>query len=377
MAIRESRTVRISLGRFNPRDPIAIGCTACAYLGQCGGMSAGGTVYDCRSLCCGSPNTCKHAVCPEKKREMVIRSIEVGGFGLENINIGKTSTPALPNYIPLVDTPASRSESLDYGAFVIPITASIRKGRFRSRQELCDHFLIKPESTLIFNGVGQDRHIEPLWPWFNSSQFADTVSVLKPDAIWTPNFSLFSDAPRTQDLHSIKRIAICTERIAACGIAPILHLNARTPHDYKRWGDLLSRSPVDLVAFEFHSMPKRQIDFHLDQLCHLQSITKRPLTILARGISSPLVLERLARVFSRVVFVDTHAIQASRRRYYIIERGRGLERRKGYALNDEPVDRFAQANVDQLARFYGRRLGPRKYPPSDGRKESVPVSHQV
>src|SRR5690606_29773121 len=162
-------------------------------------------------------------------------------------------------------------------------------------------------------GVGQDRHIEPLWTWITSDEFESSIDTLRPHAIWTPNFSTFADSPRTNDLHSIKRIAICAERIAACGIAPILHLNARTPHDYYRWGKLLADSPIDLVGFEFRSMTKARQDFHCAELCRLAGACNRPLTLLVRG--GRRVLSRFVDVFDRVVVIDTQALQLARRRH--------------------------------------------------------------
>lgn len=292
-------------GHFDIQDSIALGCTTCAFATSCGGFSANGVAYDCRSLCCGLPSKCRHVVCPEKKNEHILRYMEVNGFDLDDVRIAKTATPPLPSYLPLIDSSARRSETLGYETFVVPITAGIRTGQISSREVLAERFLISPESHVIFNGVGQDKDIEPLWTWITSRDFGGVLKALNPVAMWTPNFSTFADAPRTNDLHSIKRIAICAERIAAAGVAPILHLNGRTPDDYLRWGKFLESAPINFVAFEFRSMRKARKDFHCDQLCRLADRCQRPLTLLVRAGGE--MLTPLIKSFCRTIVVDTIA----------------------------------------------------------------------
>jgi hypothetical protein len=281
----------------------------------------------------------------------------VGGFALDGTGIQATQSPVVPSYLPVIDSPASRRQPLSYPAVVLPITASVRSGRIASRHELCEHFLVQADATIILNGVGQDRQIEPLWNWITSDDFVTSMRSLRPSAVWTPNFSMFADCPRTNDLHSMKRIAICADRIAASGVAPVLHLNGRTPHDYLRWRRFLSDSRIELVAFEFHSMTKDRQRFHCAQLCHLARQYDQPLTLFVRGAGT--FLPSLADAFERVIVVDTLALQLARRRHYLSDVGTRLTRRKGWSLTSEPVDRFAQENVSVSAAFYERHMEAR------------------
>jgi len=281
----------------------------------------------------------------------------VGGFGLNGSRIRAPQAPSVPTYLPVVDSPASRQQPLSYSAVVLPITASIRSGHIASRHELCKHFLVQPDATVILNGVGQDRQIEPLWNWITSDAFVASIRALQPNAVWTPNFSMFADCPRTNDLHSMKRIAICADRIAAAGVAPVLHLNGRTPHDYCRWRQFLSDSRIESVAFEFHSMSKERQSFHCSQLCQLARQHDQPLTLFVRGGRT--FLPRLADAFGRIVVVDTLALQLARRRHYLADAGTRLRRQKGWSLTSEPIDRFADENVSVSAAFYERHVGAR------------------
>ncbi len=67
-----------------------------------------------------------------------------------------------------------------------------------------------------------------------------------------PNYSMFTDEVRYNDMHAMKRIGMTWQEIVAAGIASAYHLNARTPHDYCRLANFIAaRAEVTDVAFEF------------------------------------------------------------------------------------------------------------------------------
>jgi hypothetical protein len=70
--------------------------------------------------------------------------------------------------------------------------------------------------------------------------------------VTTPNFSLFIDQPRWDDLHSQKRIMIVHEEFLSEGLPAALHVNARTERDWERWTEYIAARPeLTHIAFEF------------------------------------------------------------------------------------------------------------------------------
>jgi hypothetical protein len=57
----------------------------------------------------------------------------------------------------------------------------------------------------------------------------------------TPNYSLFVDRPRWDDLHAMKRIAIVHGEFLEAGMPGALHVNGRTDRDFERWRNSSSR----------------------------------------------------------------------------------------------------------------------------------------
>src|SRR5207249_4165551 len=47
--------------------------------------------------------------------------------------------------------------------------------------------------------------------------------------------SMFLDVPRWDNLHNMKRIALCWSELVSRGLPTSLHLNARTDRDWERW----------------------------------------------------------------------------------------------------------------------------------------------
>jgi hypothetical protein len=52
--------------------------------------------------------------------------------------------------------------------------------------------------------------------------------------VTTPNFSLFIDQPRWDDLHSQKAVMIAHEEFLSEGLPAALHVDARTPQAKRR-----------------------------------------------------------------------------------------------------------------------------------------------
>jgi hypothetical protein len=70
-------------------------------------------------------------------------------------------------------------------------------------------------------------------------------------------------------MHAMKRIGTTWQEIVAAGIPGAYHLNARTPHDYRRLARFIAaRAEVGDVAFEFKTGAawRKRRGFHLAEL---------------------------------------------------------------------------------------------------------------
>jgi len=141
----------------------------------------------------------------------------------------------------------------------------------------------------------------------------------------SPNYSLFVDQPRWDDLHSMKRIAIVHSEMLSEGLQAALHVNGRTEADFRRWADYVRMRPeIQVLAYEFATgtgwIGRREI--HVEWLSALAHSVGRPLDLVIRG-GIELVPE-LEKVFSHITFIDTAAFMKTmkRRRAVVMESGR-------------------------------------------------------
>ena len=90
--------------------------------------------------------------------------------------------------------------------------------------------------------------------------------------VTTPNFSLFTNVPRPDNLHGMKRIALSWAELMAAEFRPRCISMLGPTHDYARWTTFFAERPeVTMVAFEFGTgagSPDR-LEWHVDRLCAL------------------------------------------------------------------------------------------------------------
>ena len=137
----------------------------------------------------------------------------------------------------------------------------------------------------------------------------------------TPNFSLFTDQPRWDDLHSMKRIAITHEKFLQEGLPAALHVNARTERDWERWTEYIRlRCEVTHVAFEFQTGAgwSGRIDWQAAQLLNLAKGAGRPLHLVIRAAGSD-ILPGLITTFGDTTVLDTASFVKA------VYRQRGIE----------------------------------------------------
>ena len=168
-------------------------------------------------------------------------------------------------------------------------------------------FAIAPEAAVILTGTDRDAPIERWWSL--GPQRREAIRALRAlgvTFVTTPNYSLFTDRPRWDDLHSMKRIAITHEEFLSEGVPAALHVNARTETDWERWAQHIAARPeITHIAFEFAtgSGHAARIEWHAAQLLRLAGAVERPLHLVLRG--GLRVLPALAAAFSGITLLET------------------------------------------------------------------------
>src|SRR5262245_12679075 len=271
----------------NESQPLCLGCANCRELNLCGGMRNAGGVFDCMQFCrCEDERACDY-VCRRKQSDFIERHKEVNGFTLDNIpRIAPVPSSMLPSYVPFVYHPYKRFNRLVTQAVALPLFAlfSHKTGqiKFRSREELADHYHFDPAAKLVISGVSKDRDLETYWEHRRAAKIPEQLRALHPDLVTTPNFSLFLDAPRWDTLHNIKRIAICWSELVAQQLPASLHLNARTDTDWERLTAFIAeREEIQSVAFEFATgAAGARGSWHVEQMVQLAARVRRPLQLV-------------------------------------------------------------------------------------------------
>ena len=351
-AERSRRRREIGLWHDGERNTGSIGCTGCPEAKACGGLNVGKPTFDCLEYCCGGMEDCD-IVCRRKPGDFVRRVREVGGFALDNVpRSAGVRGRALPRVIPVVYHGGSRCGALGEPMVSLPLYGFVerrtRSVRFGEMNAVAAKYRIEPGARLLLTGTAQDGPVERWWGL--SDRRIEVIRGLRDlgvEMVTTPNFSLFVDRPRWDDLHSMKRIAICHAEFLREGLRAALHVNARTESDWDRWTEYVAaRDEVRDIAYEFATGAGRagRIEWHLRHLIALGRDAGRKLHITVRAAPAE-VLGRLGQAFDGVTFLDTNAFMKTvkRQRACLCPGGR-VQWERGPTALDEPVDALLEHN---------------------------------
>jgi hypothetical protein len=330
---------------------MALGCLGCPDIGTCGGIRKRQHAFSCLDDCCGEPETCD-GMCPKNPLGFLQRMREVNGLELGNIpRAAPCAAPALPAYIPYLYHGNRRAVPLDIAAVALPLRRFFRpdgRPRFTSRAEVEATFGIAPHTQMVLVGSGRDATIEAWWKL--SEQRVPLLAGLRAlgvALITGPNYSMFTDEVRYNDMHAMKRIGTTWQEIVGAGIPGAYHLNARTSHDYQRLAAFIAARPeVTDVVFEFKTGAawRKRLPFHLHELALLPTGVARPLRfVMIGGINA---IPRLAPAFSRVTYIDTSAFMNAvhRQRLYLNNQGT-MKKISELTLTGQPIDDLLVENL--------------------------------
>ncbi|QOZ29645.1 hypothetical protein XH93_11020 [Bradyrhizobium sp. CCBAU 51753] len=312
-------------------------------------------------------------VCRFNPSLFVARMREVRGLGFENApRVPANGVPDLSMIVTFVDHGYRRVAALDEPVVALSlyelVNLSTGKPHVTSRAELADRFRFTEGATIVVSGVDKDNPIERWWELKERGAILAALKALGVALISTPNYSVLTDVPRTDNLHGMKRILLAWTEIAAAGLPAALHINARTQHDYVRWGNLIAERPeIEILAFEFATGCGRgeRFDWHVAQLCALADRVNRPLALVIRGGGRRLGV--LRHHFDKVSLIETEAFSRTmrRRRAYLTESGR-LKWTKFPTPKGAPIDDLFAHNIALVRASYEASERPpvRLRPPS-------------
>jgi len=280
---------------------------------------------------------------------------EIQGLDLGTVpRVPPVGRVALPPSVPMLYHASKRSDAFDTPIAALSLFRMLDKKsgelRYDSPGALRSAFKIAPNARVILSGTHTDPSLERVWGLPDRKGFFRSLAILGIDLLTTPNFSLFCDTPRLDDLHSIKRIATTYAEATQAGLAAALHVNGRTERDFERWAEFIAaRDEIEWLCFEFGTGAGRQsrISFHIQQLTALAQFVSRPLRLVIRGGTSE--LPRLRPHFEQISVIDTSAfVKTQRRQRAAIVDGQ-LRWGPSPTRKDEPLDALLAHNVDTVA----------------------------
>lgn len=336
--------------------PLSLGCVNCPENNTCGGLHTSGDHFDCLVFCeCDDPADCQY-VCPNNLLLYMARFHEVLGFEFENVpRVQSLTYPSLTPSVPLLYHSSGRSDRLSTNTVAVPLSSLLNRKtgmlRFGAREEVAAAFGFDERARLLVTGVDLDQPIEDYWSFRRATRIPEQLAALRPDLVTTPNYSTPLDTPRWDNLHNMKRIAICWSELVQAGIPTSLHLNARTDRDYERWTEFVAgRDEIRSVSTEYATGAAKleRGAWHTEKLVALASAVRRPLQLVVRG--GQVHLDQLNKAFSEVVFIDTTSFMKTISRQKFVRRASGKPDWQPAAThNAQSLDALLRHNVQAFA----------------------------
>lgn len=354
-------TIRVS--RSAPAEFMATGCQQCPLMKQCGGMKNDRALLTCiDQFCCGKPD-CDN-VCPNNLQ--YARQVnEISGFGRRRIGQLQQRDVRLPAYVPLVQHGYRRESRLLTEAVAIsPYRFMKLKNRLygstvKNQSELRAKFGVADHAQLILCGTEKDRPLEMYWAYRERDKAMDAIAALKPDLFIAPNFSMFLDVPRQDNLFNIKRQLLCISELSAAGVSVVPHISATMPQDWENWRSFLAeQTDIQHIAFNFQTGygELKEGRKAISRLIKLQQSLGRDLSLIM--IAGSQFIPDANLHFARLTVIDsTPFLKTTMRRRLVMN---GTCKKHWVSSRTElgaPIDNLLQRNVDGYSKHIAEMLG--------------------
>jgi hypothetical protein len=371
-------------------------CVDCHFLQDCGGLDGQQGLWGCFSKCY-SDGLCGRAdwTCPCRPKQFARRLAEVGGDLHSPATSFLTSTlneEELPLYIPLIQHGSARRTRFRKSFVALPTFGVVGKHRSdpygpatRSAAGLRRKFVISESAKVLFIWPTHDQLLELYWAKRRALKTPHALLPLRIAAITLPNFSFFTDAPRTHSLWNRKRLIIAAQELTDAGICTIPHLNTLTRADWVFFSDLLKNNlNVKVVAKEFQTGASAE---DVERLSWLQEELKRPIHPLLIGGAR--FLRQVARYFEDFTLVDSNPFMKTqfRMRLSVHPYNNSQKWTRCPTAKNQPLDSLLEHNVRAYEDWVcaevsverpkrpsqlrlGRNVGPYRHRPKRRRKSA-------
>jgi hypothetical protein len=292
-------------------------------------------------------------VCP-RNPDYAARLREIGGFKFPPLAAQEPIVPVdLPIVMPVIYHGYRRTAPLHVAHAAVPLfrILSRRDGSLLrpSAESLRQAFLIAPDARLFLSGVDRDAPLERFWSLgrHRRRDILMRLADLNISGISTPNFSTFTDVPRTDALHALVRIGLIFDEVQLAGLPAVLHINGMFEHDYARLAEWIARQPgVTHLATEFgtgaRSAPRAGL--HTQWLLALAQRVGRPLHLVLRGGLNQAAA--LSKGFAGLTVLETDSFcKTMYRREAIPTSNSELAWRPTLSFINQPLDDLLASNV--------------------------------
>jgi hypothetical protein len=231
-----------------------------------------------------------------------------------------------------------------------------------SEAALRTEFHLRPKTNIILTGTDQDPPLERWWQYGMEGRRAAIAALrdLGVNMVAVPNYSLFADAPRWDDLHAMKRIALVHAEFLEGGVPAALHVNSRSDRDADRWRSFVrERGEITHLAYEFATGAGRaeRRNIHAEWLARIADAAGRPLVLIVRGGVE--VLPVLTSAFAHVVWIETSAFMKTMKRQLAVLSGSGrLSWSPILTPANEPLDDLFEHNLRLASETIRMLLAP-------------------
>lgn len=355
--------------RLRPHGIVAPGCRHCYWFKDCGGAQTAWSMQTCfEATCCeftGRDKALCNSVCPYKPDFPEWLS-ETHGLSFDDLPSVVQPALDLPHYIPVIDHAYRRQAALDWPVVALNTSSILRVrrktgGEYRALADcptgLRESLRIAPQSRVILNGIGKDKHLERYWENRLVSNAPAQLARLGIDGVIGPNFSHLLGVPRTDNLFNRLRQLICLGEMRTADLSVIPHLNAVMPEDWRFWRSFLSHnSSIRYVAVEFQTGngSPAQGKLAIENLVQIQTALCRPLHPLIVGGGQ--FVEYIATRFANFTLMDSMPFAKAMRRQHFDRSAAKYPWTPGFKLVGQNVDDYLLENIRGYSALVKERI---------------------
>jgi Domain of unknown function (DUF4417) len=322
-------TTSLGMPTVGPLPQPAPGCN-CALCGFYTGNPAAAepVCSGCSSSCefcgcsrAGAGSGC--ALCPVRCGSRTDIAAWMGDLGrtvrFESVTLAGRLPGGLPRLIPQVATVGGLrrfDQDLHWPAYAIglrrvfsPATGTMFRGLTAgpARQSLG----LAPDQQAVLACYGEDPLIEAYWTWRKARRLAEQVAAQEWDLVLAPNFSVYGNQPRAEQLINMRRSLLAASEFSSAGLAAVPNVYWYRLEDLRRWSEWVAGTGPPAIAINAQTMRSaRDWDTWLyPGLCWLAGSLPAGLPIIMTGLSRPARISQVAALFSGLIVVSQNPYQ--------------------------------------------------------------------